>query len=1220
MGKRDEKYSLSGVIELDEGFFSTETPDQDKDKPLKRSRGSQKESKVLVMAESQNVDCETTKSDKPRQVGHIKMIVINDLKSETITSLVKENVTEQSTIDSDNSTSYVKLKDIVKEHRSQVINVNLMKKNNLFGFFIILFILTVRGFIGQANTNYLKFDHLTVDNGLSSNRIWCILRDSKDYLWLGTDVGLDKYDSYQVKKYRYDEKKPGTISSNNLICIYEDREKNIWCGTTNGLNLYDPTKDNFKVYQYNPDDKTSINSNNVNSITEDKKGNLWIVTDGNCLNKWESKTQTFARYQFENKDVALYARPCRMISTDSKGYLWVVSLGRGIYRFDPESGEFTKYDDPTIDFGDDCLKNIYIDNQDKIWIGADGSGFFSYDPVANKFEQFGFKGDGKGTNQKLILDIMPENERYLLLAVDQGGINRFDKITRTFEYIMSDQTNDNGLNNNGIWCFHKDKEGILWIGTSGGGINYSNPKKEKFKLFTHQPNNPKSLSYNFTGCFCEDHQGFIWIGTDGGGVNIYDPKTGNFTVYKHNPSDPFSISGNVIRCIAEDRDHDIWVGTWDAGLNRFDRKTGKFYRYLPEKNNPSSISTRTIWNLKIDHNDNIWLANYGVGVDILNKNEGVIKRFRKSRGNQDSISSNQAFLFFEDSKKNMWVCTENGLDLYNSQFQLIKVYHFPDNIIGAFYQGADGNLWVGSNTKGLFYCKPDGTIIKTFDTNNGLPNNRIQGILEDKHGFLWISTSGGISQLDPKTGKIRSYSKEDGLQGDQFFQQSFMKTIGGKMYFGGYNGFNAFDPDNLKDNDFIPPVYITDFQIFNKPVTFAVPGAQFPTYISEAKKITLNWNQSVFSFSFAAINYTNSEKNQYSYLMEGFEKEWNSTTSLRRYITYTNLDPGHYILHIKASNNDGVWNNKGVSLKIDILPPWWKTLWVKLFGAIALILILVLAYYLRLEIYRKREKELSELVDKRTTEITSANHELVDRQTLIERQSEELVKLNSTKDRIFSIIAHDLRNPFNVVSGFSEILLEDYHNLPPDKIEMYLNLISNSSKNGNVLLENLLQWSRAQTGRISFEPVQLNFFLLAEETSNFSIGEAIKKNISILLQIDPDLYVNADANMLKTIMRNLLSNSVKFTPKNGIVTVTSSIKSEFVEVIVSDSGVGIPEEKIPLLFKIESNRSTKGTSQETGTGLGLILCKEFVDKHHGKIWVESKVDAGTQFKFTLPLA
>lgn len=1095
-----------------------------------------------------------------------------------------------------------------------------MKNKFRVGLLLILSIVLAQNYFCRAQINYNRFYHLTVDKGLSSNRIWCIYRDSKDYLWMSTDFGLDKYDSYQVKKYRYDEKKPGSISSNIIISIYEDSSKNLWFGTINGLNLYNSIKDTFKVYKNDPNDENSINGNNVNSITEDKNGTLWIVTDGNCLNKWDPSTQKFIRYPFEKSKVDLYPRPSKMIALDSKGSIWIVSTGRGVHNFNQESGIVTEYDDPAIDFGNNCYKSIYIDNQDKIWITSDGSGFFSYDIALNKFEQFGSDGDHKGTNKKIILDIIPEDDRYLLLAVDQGGINRFDKVSKTFEYIICDEANYRSLNNNGLWCIYRDNEGILWIGTSGGGINYYNPKKEKFKLFTSKIDNPNSLAYDFTGCFFEDHQGLIWIGTDGGGVNVYNPITGNFKTYKHDPSDPYSVSGNVIRSITEDKNHDIWIGTWDDGLNRYERKTGKFYHFMPDKNNPLSISGKNIWNLTIDQNNLIWLALYHVGIDLFDPKKGVIRRFRTNAETPNAISSNETWLLSEDSEKNMWISTTNGLNLYNSNTDIFKKYNFPDNVIGAFCRDKDGNLWVGTNEKGIYYCNPEGKILNNYNITNGLPHNRIQAIVEDNQRNIWISSGGGITQFNRKTQKFRNYTKDDGLQGDQFFQQSFLKTKRGEIYFGGYNGFNCFQPDDLKDNDFIPKVYITDFQIFNKPVDFAVPGGQFHTNISEAKEITINWHQSVFSFSFAAINYTNPEKNQYAYIMEGFEQEWNYTNSSRRYVTYTNLDPGKYTFKVKASNNDGVWNEKGVSLNIIILPPWWKTWWFNAFIILALLLIVFLAYYLRLRFYREKQMELSRLVDKRTNELTSANHELLGRQALIEKQSEELVKLNSTKDRIFSIIAHDLRNPFNVVSGFSGLLLEDYKNLPQDSIEMYLNQIYNSSKNGNLLLENLLQWSRNQTGRITFEPVRLNLFRVAEESSDFLAGDALKKNIHIQLLIDQELHVEADENMLKTIFRNLLSNAIKFTPDNGSVTVKAESPSEKVEVCVCDSGVGILPEKIPLLFKIETNTSTKGTSNESGTGLGLVLSKEFIDRHNEKIWVESKIGVGTQFKFTLPLA
>ena len=1074
-----------------------------------------------------------------------------------------------------------------------------MVGNHLNSRCLVILFLCFGGIVHlQAQPQYSRFDHLTVNDGLSSNRIRCIYKDSKDYLWMGTDVGLDKYDSYQVKKYRNDEKQPGTISSDILTGIYEDREKNLWFGTYDGLNLYDPAKDNFKVFKNNPADKNSINSNCITGITEDKKGNLWIVSDGNCLNKWVPQNHNFIKYPFESKKHELSVRPSRMIAKDSKGYLWVVSLSRGIHRFDPESGEFTEYDDPYIDSGNYSYKSIYIDNQDKIWVATDGSGFFSFDPGTNKFEHFGAKGDGKGTNQNIVLDILSEDDRYLLLAVDQGGINRFDKVSKTFEYIMYDQINDEGLNNNGIWCFHRDREGILWIGTSGGGINYYNPKKERFKLFTHNSNNPKSLSYNFTDCFYEDHEGLIWIGTDGGGVNVYDPETGNFTIYKHEPSNPYSISGNVIRRIVEDKDHDMWIGTWDAGLNRYERKTGRFFRYMPDNKNPSSISGRTIWNLFIDHNNTLWLSIYNVGIDLFDKKKGVTRRIRANPDNPGSISGKNSWFFFEDYEKNMWICTQNGLDLYDSLTNSFKVYHFPDNDIGAFCKDKAGNIWIGTNTKGMFLCNQNGTIVKTYDITSGLPNNRIHAIVEDSHGNLWISSNIGITRFDPKTQKFRNYSKEDGLQGDQFYQQSFLKTHKGEIYFGGYSGFNSFFPDSLKDNDFIPPVYITDFQIFNKPVVYAVPGAQFQTHISEAKEITLNWRQSVFSFSFIAINYTHPKKNQYAYIMEGFEKEWNYTDASRRYVSYTNLDPGEYTFRVKASNNDGIWNEKGISLRIIILPPWWNTWWFRLIIISSIIFISVSIFLSRVR-QLKNQKILLE--------------------TSVALKTAELYELNASKDKFFSIIAHDLKNPFNAIIGLSEMQKEEIRSGDLAGIEEYAGMINISAVQTLRLLDNLLEWANSQTGILLFKPVPIKLSELLNEEFSILNDMAIGKNIELKSSITDNFTIIADKNMIKTILRNLISNAIKFTHKNGKVEVKAIKNNQQVEISVSDSGIGMTKETMAKLFRIDANLSTSGTENEKGTGLGLFLCKEFVEKHGGKIWAESESGNGSIFKFSLPL-
>lgn len=1065
------------------------------------------------------------------------------------------------------------------------------------GRYVLIFLLSCPGLVlTYGQINYSKFNYLTVNDGLSSDRIRCIYKDSKNFLWIGTDVGLDKYDSYQVKKYRHVDKASGSITSDILTCIYEDKRKNLWFGTYDGLNLYNPSGDNFSVFRKNSADTNSLNSNCITGIVEDRKGTLWVVTDGSCLNKWDPVKQNFIRYPFEPQSPGLSVRPSRMASVDSKGNIWVGSLSPGLIRFDPESGQFKRFNDSSVDFGSFSYKSLYIDNEDKIWIATDGNGFFSYDSAKNKFEHFGINGDGKGTNLNFVLDIIAESDRFLLLAVDQGGINRFDKVSGTFDYITYNKSNDDGLNNNGIWCFHKDNEGILWIGTSGGGINYFNPEKERFKLFTHNSNDSRSISYNFVGNIFEDHEGKIWIGTDGGGLNVYDPVTGRFCLFEHKNSNPYSISGNVIRGIAEDKDQNMWIGTWDAGLNRYDRKTGRFFHYTHDDKDTASISNKTIWNLFIDHNNTLWISIYNVGIDLFDLKKGVIQRFRSDKKNQGSISGSNCWFYFEDNENKLWICTQYGLSLYSPASNSFKVYHFPDNDISAFYKDRSGYIWVGTNTKGLFMCNPDGTVLKTYNTSNILSNNRIQAITQDNRGDIWISTNSGLSRLDPEIQRIRNYSKEDGFQGDQFYQQSFLRTRKGEMYFGGYNGLNSFYPDSLKENDFVPPVYITDFQIFNKPVVYA-PGTQFPTHISEAKEIRLKWNQSIFSFSFATINYTHPKKNQYLYMMEGFEKDWNPADASRRYVTYTNLDPGEYTFRVKASNNNLVWNEKGTSLKIIITPPFWKTWWFKTIVPALLILFIVLIFRLRVRQLEKQKIYLEKSIAEKTS---------------------ELKELNISKDKFFSIIAHDLKNPFNTIIGFSEMMKESIKHNDPATFYEYTSMINTSAVQTLRLLENLLEWANAQRGKLSFNPSNVNLYEIIKDEFEILEENALNKNIELRSFVEDTVTIFGDRNMIRTIFRNLISNAVKFTHKNGHVTITAVINNDFVEIAVSDDGIGITNEIMDKLFKIDANLSTRGTENEHGTGLGLFLCKEFVVKHGGKIWVESEEGKGSSFKFLIP--
>jgi signal transduction histidine kinase/ligand-binding sensor domain-containing protein len=1075
----------------------------------------------------------------------------------------------------------------------KVFEIFSMKQYSAVILFFIVFSINA-----LSQDRYGTFSYFTIDDGLSSNRVRCIMKDYKGYLWVGTDMGLDRYDSYMVKRYRKNENKSGSISSDQITCIFEDSRKRLWIGTDGGLNLYDRNLDNFSSYRNSPADPKSLYSNLITGIVEDKNGIIWIVTDGSSLNRWNSADNDFIRYPFDTKQYNLSVRPSRMAAIDSKGEIWIGSISPELVKFDPQTGQFTRFDDPTPGYSKISYKSLYIDKDDKVWVASDGNGFFCFDPATNSYEHFGVKGDNKGTNLNFVLDVIPESDRFLLLAVDQGGINRFDKQTKLFQYIRYDESIANGLNNNGITCFHRDKDNILWVGTSGGGINFISPEKERFKLFRHSIGNSNTLSYNFTGSLFEDHEGKIWIGTDGGGLNVYDPVTGNFKIFKKNPADPNSISGNVIRGIAEDKDHNMWIGTWDAGLNCYDRKTGKFRHYLPDPNNPSSISDKTIWNVFIDHNNRLWLSIYNIGLDIFDTEKGVVKRYRPDKNNISSLSGSNCWFTYEDDSKNIWICTQNGLSLFVPETESFKVYHFPNDNIGSFYTDRKGYIWVGTNTHGLFMCNKDGTILKNYNESNILLNNRIHAITEDNSGNIWISSNSGLSRINTGIQSVRNYTREDGLQGDQFYQQSFLKTRAGELYFGGYSGLTSFFPDSLRDNTVTPPVYITDFQIFNKPVSYGGPGSQFPVHISEASEIRLRWDQSIFSLSFAAISYQHQSKNRYKYKLDGFEKEWNYTDASRRFVTYTNLDPGTYTFMVGASNSDEIWNDDVTTLKIIVLPPWWLTIWFKISVVVTGILVIYIIFRRRVNQLKKQQLILEKTVALKTAELN---------------------EMNATKDKFFSIIAHDLKNPFNTIIGFSEMMKESLRLNDTATFLEYSSMINTAAIQTLRLLENLLEWANTQRGKIQFNPVDIELRALVNEEFYVNEEVAVAKKIDLYNLVDEHLVIQADRNMLKTILRNLISNAIKFTERNGRVTVTAREVRREVIVSVTDNGIGLTPEKKAKIFKLDAGISSRGTENEHGTGLGLFLCKEFVEKHGGRIWVTDAEGKGSEFNFAIPL-
>lgn len=1069
-----------------------------------------------------------------------------------------------------------------------------MKVLSVFLIFGILLLICPRQL--KAQSKDLSFYYLTSDNGLSHNRAWCILRDSHDNVWIGTTDGLNRYNSCNVIEYKNRPNDPSSISFNGITDIVEDGNQNIWVATGNGLNRYDYEKDDFTQFDL-AKLNNSPNSTLVNCLFCDRDKNIWIgLNNGKTgLNKWDPRSQKFTQYVVGGSRDRAKANMVTGITQDKDGYIWIASMADGIIRFDPKRSTFNCFEDPTANISN-CPKRLCLDNENTIWISALSVGLVSFNTSSKSFTKYGTAGDGKGTNGKTLYNVTQEDRDHLLIAVDQGGLNRMDKRTKTFEYIKCDPKNPTGLNSNGVCYVYKDKEGLLWVGTSGGGVNINNPKSEKFKLIKKAPGDPNSLSYNFVSSIYEDSKGLLWIATDGGGINVYDPQTKNFTIYMNNPKDPSSIPSNVIRNVVEDKNHIFWIGTWKGGLIKFDPKTKKFTRFMADTPNPFDISDPTVWHSTVDHKGMIWLCINQVGIDILDPYQGTIKKIRPNPSIKSEPSNKMVNFMYEDSHHNMWICTREGLNRYDSTTNSFKAYKgIPGDYIISFLEDREGCYWAGSLYKGLIRFKPDGTILKTYNASTGFTGNGICGLLEDSEGCIWASTNDGIFKIDYKKGKWKQFTVSDGLQGRQFYYQSFMKAKSGDMFFGGYNGLNYFTPKNIKDNSFVPKVYINEFLLFNKPVGIGTQGSPLTKCIEHTQNLELKWDQSVFSFGFIAVNYTHPERNQYAYKMEGFDKEWNKVGS-KRTATYTNLPAGKYKFRVIASNNDGVWNQEGTTLTITILPPPWKTWWAFMIY-VAMIAFLLNKY----------------------------------RQTTTQRiQREKERELDQMKLNLFVNVSHEFRTPLTLMQNPLDKIKES-NNI--EEIHSLAETAQRSSAKLLNLVNQLLDFRKIDQGKTTIKVSPIKIVSFCQQTYEVFNNMAKAKNIQLsFVSNETEIEVWLDPDKLDKILDNILSNAFKFTESGGSIRIeiglvgksandpsvqisTPSKSDTYAEISISDTGIGLKTEELKNIFE----RFYQVDTTKAGTGIGLNYVKSLMELLGGEIAIESVYGKGSTFRLRFPL-
>ncbi|GAK55030.1 two-component system sensor histidine kinase/response regulator [Candidatus Vecturithrix granuli] len=861
----------------------------------------------------------------------------------------------------------------------------------------------------------LRFEAISGQQGMPGSSIACILQDRRGFLWFGTDDGLTRYDGYAFTVYRHDPGNPQSLGHNNIQTLYEDQIGNLWIGTEGGgLNKFDRAAERFVRYQHDPQVPHSLSHNVVTAIAEDQAGNLWIGTEAG-LNRFDRTSGRFTRYyaNLENPQSLSHNRIWDL-RTDHSGRLWI-GTENGLDRFDQERHEFVHYrhhpQDPQSICGNQIM-TLHEDRSGSLWIGTDSglalfhqdTGLFScyrHDP-ANPYS----------VSHNRIIALVEDQAGALWIGTEGGGLNRFSRESRQFQRYQAHAADQNGLGSNYISTVYEDRAGVLWIGSYGGGLYKFVPQKTAFRTYVHNPYKPNSLSHNMVFSILEDREGMLWVGTFGGGLNQIDRATGNVTRYQHHPDDPNSLSHDAIWTLIEDHAGMLWIGTEGGGLNRFDRKTSQFTHYRHDPINSDSLGNDTVSSLLEDHAGNLWVGTLGGGLNKLDPSTEQFAHYLPDPIRPDSTISDYAIsTLYEDQSGLLWIGTfSRGLNRFDPQTARFTHYqNDPDtvgsisnNTIWSIYEDQAGMLWIGTSG-GLNKFDRSANTFNTYRLSHGLPSDVIYGIVEDLQGYLWLSTNNGLSRFDPRTTMCKNYYASDGLQNNYFSPNAYYKDARGELFFGGFKGLTAFYPEHIGENSYIPPIVITSFALFNQAVSpgtfynrptkkhdgsveYELQPSPLQRAITETFAITLSHREDVFSFEFAALDFSIPEKNQYAYIMEGFDEEWTFSGS-RRFAQYTDLPEGTYTFRVKGSNSDGVWNHEGAAIQITIVPPFWRTLWFEAFRGLFLVALVIFGYIVRTKKIRYQKRMLEVQVQERTKDLQEHARRMEDE--IIERKHAE---------------------------------------------------------------------------------------------------------------------------------------------------------------------------------------------------------------------------------------
>lgn len=1081
----------------------------------------------------------------------------------------------------------------------------------------IILLLLLGTLINYAQPVKIRFENIRADDGLSNNHISHIFQDSKGFLWISTQDGINRYDGYGYKHYKHIPGDLNSLSDYAVNNIFEDATGTFWISTRNGLNEFNPYTEKFIHHKPEEDNLNSISSEKIVTSCQDKSGSIWIGTR-NGLNQYDPKTKKFIRYLNDPSDKrSLSYNYVTSVFVDSKGNLWVgTQLGLNKYNYQSKnlSVFFNNPEDPESISGN-LITTIFEDSNGNIWIGT-SKGLNKLVSLSNekaRFIVYKNSSDDKTTlGDNNISSIAEDSKGNLWIGTISGGVSVFNPQTKIFKSYTRIDEDKNSLIDNMIKTICVDNFDNVWIGSFQKGISKYSPTQERFKLFQPDFNSlPETKRISITSIYIDEDK--IWLGTEEQGIKVYSknnfPENINLLLEVNTETKPKGISSNHVTSILKDSDGNFWIGTFGGGVNKYNpqNKTVETFRYKREDVN--SLGNDFVHQIFKDSKETIWVA---LGLGSLNRFDKSAKNFKRFRFNPEKPddterpSSEEVTSIVEDDKGNLWLgTTTGGLNKFDTAKKVFT--HFKhdqknknsisNNRINSVFKDSKGKIWIGTFSGGLNYYDEAAKSFVHFLEKDGLPTNTIQAVAEDSEGNLWLTTTNGISIFNPSDKSFKNFDESDGLQGREFNQRAIAKdNDSGILYFCGASGVNIYSGQSIVENKNLPSIVLTEFKVFGQP--------KLSKYFNDdsakdqfERVIILDHDENVFSFEYASLDFTSPRRNLYKYKLEGFDKDWIDARN-KREVTYTNLDPGNYVFRVVGSNSDGYWNEKGLAISLIINPPFWKTWW-------AYTIYILLA---SIGFFAVRRYELNRI---------KLRNELRQK----EFESKKLQEVDEIKSRFFANISHEFRTPLTIILGSLEKLKTQLQKSTDDKDIVVM------ERNASRLLQlinQLLDLSRIESGNVKLNASENDLLKFLKRIAASFSSLANQKSISLTFNGIPiddihdndPIFIFYDKKKLETVFYNLLSNAIKFSPNNASVDVSTFVSEDKVKIKFLNTGIEIPSEKLNNVFDRFYQTDNSGTRNFEGTGIGLSLVKEYVELHKGNVEVNSQ-DNQTTFTVTL---